>query len=54
MGQVFWLYGLFNVAAWVFVWRLMPELTGRSLEDIESHLAEGRFRPADFAERRTA
>ncbi|WP_445257317.1 sugar porter family MFS transporter [Nocardioides aurantiacus] len=54
VGQVFWLYGLFNVAAWVFVWRLMPELTGRSLEDIESHLAEGRFRPADFAERRTA
>ena len=52
VGQVFWLYGLFNVAAWIFVWRLMPELTGRSLEDIESHLAEGRFKPADFAGRR--
>jgi sugar porter (SP) family MFS transporter len=53
VGQVFWLYGLFNVAAWIFVWRLMPELTGRSLEGIESHLAEGRFKPADFAQTRT-
>ncbi|SDS41658.1 MFS transporter, sugar porter (SP) family [Nocardioides scoriae] len=49
VGQVFWLYGLFNVAAWVFVWRRMPELTGHSLEDIESRLAEGKFAPSDFA-----
>jgi hypothetical protein len=49
VGQVFWLYGLFNVAAWLFVWRRMPELTGHSLEDIEKHLREGRFRPRDFA-----
>jgi hypothetical protein len=27
----------------------MPELTGHSLEDIEHHLSEGRFRPQDFA-----
>jgi sugar porter (SP) family MFS transporter len=49
VGQVFWIYGLFNVAAWVFVWRLLPELTGHSLEDIEAHLQDGRFRPSDFA-----
>ncbi len=50
VGQVFWLYGLFNVAAWLFVLARMPELTGKSLEQIESHLADGRFRPADFRE----
>jgi Sugar (and other) transporter len=52
VGQVFWIYGLFNVAAWLFVWRRMPELTGHSLEDIEQHLREGRFRPRDFDIRR--
>lgn len=50
VGQTFWLYAAFNVAAFVFVWRLMPELTGRSLENIESHLADGEFSPADFEE----
>jgi sugar porter (SP) family MFS transporter len=48
VGQVFWIYGAFNVAAWLFVWRLMPELTGHSLEDIEKHLQDGEFRPQDF------
>ena len=32
-----------------FLYRRMPELTGRSLEQIEMRLSEGRFRPADFA-----
>jgi sugar porter (SP) family MFS transporter len=50
VGQVFWLYGLFNVAAWIFVWRMLPELTGHSLEDIERHLHEGEFSPQDFVE----
>ncbi len=27
----------------------MSELTGRSLEQIEGRLSEGRFRPADLA-----
>lgn len=49
VGPSMWLYGLFNVAAWVFVYLRMPDLTGRSLENIESKLKEGRFRPADFA-----
>src|SRR4029079_9063541 len=49
VGQVFWIYGGFNVAALIFVQRLMPELTGHSLEDIEAHLQDGEFRPRDFA-----
>lgn len=49
VGQTMWLYAAFNVAAWIFVWRRMPELTGRSLERIEAQLSEGHFRPEDFA-----
>ena len=49
VGQVFWIYGLFNVAAFVFVFRRMPELTGHSLEGIEKRLRQGKFRPKDFA-----
>jgi sugar porter (SP) family MFS transporter len=48
-GQTFWLYAAFNVAAFVFLYRRMPELTGRSLEQIEGKLSAGQFRPADFA-----
>ncbi len=48
VGQVFWFYAGFNVAAFVFVWRRMPELTGHSLEDIEEQLQDDRFAPADF------
>ncbi len=43
-----WLYAAFNVAAWIFIWLRMPELTGRSLEQIEAQLSEGNFRPKDF------
>ncbi|MGE2833310.1 sugar porter family MFS transporter [Mycobacterium sp. SMC-4] len=49
VGPSMWLYGLFNVAAWIFVYLRMPDLTGRSLEEIEDKLRDGRFRPADFA-----
>ena len=49
VGQTFWIYAAFNVAAFLFVWRRLPELTGHSLEDIEKHLQDGRFKPADFA-----
>lgn len=47
-GPTMWLYAFFNVAAWVFVWRLMPDLTGRSLEQIEDQLHAGKFAPKDF------
>jgi MFS family permease len=49
VGQTLWLYAAFNVAAWLFVWRRMPELTGISLERIECQLREHHFRPRDFA-----
>ncbi len=50
VGPAMWLYAAFNVAAWLFVFFRMPDLTGASLEEIEGKLADGRFRPADFAE----
>ena len=49
VGPTMWLYAAFNVAAWVFVYFRMPDLTGRSLEEIEGKLQQGRFTPADFA-----
>ena len=48
-GPTFWMYGLFNVVAFVFLYRTMPEMTGHSLEEIETRLEEGRFSPAGFA-----
>ena len=38
------------VAGWVFVFKKMPELTGRSLEQIETALHRGEFEPDDFAQ----
>jgi SP family galactose:H+ symporter-like MFS transporter len=34
-APTFWLYGLFTVATWFFVQRLMPETKGRTLEQIQ-------------------
>ena len=50
VGPTMWLYGAFNVLAWLFVWRRMPDLTGRSLEQIERNLRDGHFTPKEFAE----
>ncbi len=50
VGPTMWLYAAFNVLAFVFVLRRMPELTGRSLEQIEGNLRHGHFRPKEFAE----
>ncbi len=33
----FWLYGIISVGAWIFVYYLVPETKGRSLEDIQQH-----------------
>jgi sugar porter (SP) family MFS transporter len=51
-GATMWMYGIFNVIAWVFIFRRMPELTGHSLEQIEQQLHFGKFRPKDFADLR--
>lgn len=49
IGPSMCLYAAFNVAAWIFVFFRMPDLTGRRLEEIEEKLAQGKFRPADFS-----
>ncbi|SHF55731.1 MFS transporter, sugar porter (SP) family [Jatrophihabitans endophyticus] len=49
VGPTMWLYGAFNVLAWLFVWFRMPDLTGRSLEQIERNLRDGHFTPKEFA-----
>ncbi len=48
VGPTMWLYAGFNVLAWLFVWRRMPDLTGRSLEQIERNLRGGHFAPKEF------
>jgi sugar porter (SP) family MFS transporter len=48
VGPSMWVYAAFNVLAFLFILRRMPELSGRSLEQIEGSLRRGRFRPQDF------
>jgi SP family galactose:H+ symporter-like MFS transporter len=38
----FWLYAVIGIAAWVFIYRLVPETRGRSLEEIEEHWRQGK------------
>lgn len=38
----FWLYGVIGIAAWIFIFRLVPETRGQSLEDIEEHWRGGK------------
>ncbi len=44
IGQagVFWLYALVSIIAWFFVFRLVPETKGLTLEEIEEHFRAGR------------
>ncbi|MDT5089057.1 MAG: hypothetical protein QOG47_1764, partial [Mycobacterium sp.] len=49
VGPTMWMYALFNLGAWLFVFFRLPDLTGRSLEEIEGKLSDGKFRPVDFA-----
>ncbi len=48
-GPTMWLYAAFNIAAWIFLYLRMPDLTGKSLEDIEGKLKDSEFTPAGFA-----
>jgi len=45
-GFAYYLYGLASLAAAVFVWRCVPETTGRSLEAIQQNWSVGRTVPA--------
>ena len=38
----FWLYGAVAVAAWIFIYIMLPETKGRTLEEIESHWRAGK------------
>ncbi|MCQ8241328.1 sugar porter family MFS transporter [Acetobacteraceae bacterium KSS12] len=46
LGGTMWFYAGVNVLSFLFVWFLVPETAGASLEDIEDALREGRFRPS--------
>ena len=48
-GGAMWVYAGLNALAFLFVWRFLPELGGRSLEAVEQALREERFSPAGFA-----
>ncbi|WP_376099133.1 sugar porter family MFS transporter [Roseomonas sp. CCTCC AB2023176] len=48
-GGAMWVYAGLNALAFLFIWRFLPELSGRSLEAVEDALRRGRFRPSDFA-----
>jgi SP family galactose:H+ symporter-like MFS transporter len=38
----FWLYAVIGIAAWLFIFRLVPETRGQSLEEIEEHWRRGK------------
>lgn len=38
----FWLYAVIGIAAWIFIFRLVPETRGQSLEEIEEHWRRGK------------
>jgi SP family xylose:H+ symportor-like MFS transporter len=35
-GFAYWIYGIMGILAALFVWKLVPETKGKSLEEIES------------------
>ncbi|MEO8224236.1 MAG: MFS transporter, partial [Gammaproteobacteria bacterium] len=38
----FWLYGLIAAGAWIFIYLLVPETNGKTLEQIEAHWRSGK------------
>ena len=36
-GFSYWIYGLMGVIAALFIWKMVPETTGKSLEEMESY-----------------
>jgi sugar porter (SP) family MFS transporter len=43
----FWLFALMGLVSWFFIWFLVPETKGRSLEEIEEHWRAGKH-PLDM------
>lgn len=46
IGATMWIYAGINFVSFIFVYRLVPETAGLSLEDIEANLRAGSFTPA--------
>lgn len=46
-GFAFWVYGLISLIAALFVWRMIPETKGKSLEDIERYWVGEQKKTAD-------
>lgn len=41
-GFAYWIYGLMGVLAALFIWKMVPETTGKSLEEMEKYWKERR------------
>ena len=48
-GGTMWVYAAMNILAFFFVLRFFPEVSGKSLEQVENMLHEGKFEPSKQA-----
>jgi SP family galactose:H+ symporter-like MFS transporter len=41
-AETFWLYGIIAIGAWIFIYLMVPETRGKTLEQIEAHWQAGK------------
>lgn len=46
-GNTFWIYGVIGIGTWVFIYKLVPETKGRSLESIEQRWSSTKHSPQE-------